>query len=114
MSSSNLIVSWKTAEKELKIKIQSPFILITKKSKRIEFDLLVEHFGCEKGIVLISIKNMHTLKAISENGYAYSVLNIGKYSIYNRQLFIDTLNDWGYYGDSSKIPEWYSGQPWTK
>ncbi len=114
MSSTKIIESWKTAEKDLKIKIQSPFSITTKKNKRITFDLFIEHFGCEKGIIIMLITKIHGLKAIRENGYSYSALNFDSYSIYNRQHFIDTLNDWGYFGDSSNIPEWYSGQPWTK
>ncbi len=33
------------------------------------------------------------------------------YSQYNRELFVETLNDWGWFGDSSAIPEWYTGHP---
>ena len=53
MSSTKIIESWKTAEKDLKIKIQSPFSITTKKNKRITFDLFIEHFGCEKGIIIM-------------------------------------------------------------
>lgn len=114
MNSAKIIESWKTAEKDLKIKIRSPFFITTQRDKRITFDLLVEHFGCEKGMVIMSISNIHGLKTIKENDYSYSALNFDSYTIYDRQRFIDTLNDWGYFGDSSNIPEWYSGQPWTK
>ena len=31
----------------------------------------------------------------------------------NMERFIDTLNDWGWFGDKSSRPEWYTGAPWT-
>jgi hypothetical protein len=79
----------------------------------LKFDLLVENFGSQKGIIIMSIFKMHGLKAIKENGFSFSALSFKTYSIYDRKLFIDKLNDWGYFGDLSETPEWYSGQPWT-
>ena len=114
MNSETIIDSWKTAANDLNIKIQSPFLITTRHNKKIKFDLLIEHFGCQKGIVIMSISKIHGLKAIKEHGYSYSAINFGRYSIYNRQLFIDTLNDWGYFGDLSNTPEWYTVQAWTK
>jgi hypothetical protein len=113
MTSEKMLDSWRTAVKDLNIKIQSPFYITTKNEQRLKFDLLVEDFGCQKGLIIMSASNMHGLKAINENGYSYSALNLKTYSTYDRQLFIDTLNDWGYFGDSSKTPGWYTGQPWT-
>jgi hypothetical protein len=36
-----------------------------------------------------------------------------RYRAYRRQLFIDTLNDWGWFGEKGKEPPWYTGQSWT-
>ena len=113
MTSEEMLDSWKTAEKDLNIKIQSPFFITSKNEKKLKFDLLVEDFGSQKGMVIMSMSKMHGLKAIKENGFSFSALNFKSYSTYDRQLFIDTLNDWGYFGDLSKTPEWYTGQPWT-
>jgi hypothetical protein len=114
MTSEGKLDSWKTAAKDLNIKIQSPFYVLTKNEKKLKFDLFVENFGSQKGMIVMSISNMHGLKAVKENGFSFSALNFKRYSIYDRQLFIDTLNDWGYFGDLTKTPEWYTGQPWIK
>lgn len=114
MTSEKMLEAWKTATKDLNIKIQYPFYLTTKNERKLRFDFLVEEFGSQKGIIIMRLSKIHGRKAIGESGFAYSALNYRSYATYDRQLFIDTLNDWGYFGDFSKKPEWYTGQPWTK
>ena len=55
---------------------------------------------------------MRSCNIPEENGYYCSALNFEHYKNYDRQYFIDTLNDWGYFGDASKKPHWYTGQSW--
>jgi hypothetical protein len=31
------------------------------------------------------------------------------YSKYDRELFTETLSDWGWFGDASAFPDWYTG-----
>jgi len=112
MISERVINSWKLASKDLNIKIQSPFILTTKNNKKVQFDLLVEKFGSKNGMIIFSFNKMHDIKLLIENDYSYSGLFLRSYSTYNRQHFIDTLNDWGYFGDVANTPDWYTGQPW--
>jgi len=47
----------------------------------------------------------------SAAGYFTSLL-ADHYLIYDRQLIIATLDDWGWFGHST-APDWYSGIPWT-
>jgi hypothetical protein len=42
-----------------------------------------------------------------------SLLNDDQYGEFERDHFIDTLNDWGWFG-SGDPPGWYSGAPWTE
>jgi hypothetical protein len=42
-------------------------------------------------------------------GYFTSGLNPRVYERYKRALFVSTLNDWGWYGDSTAVPSWFSG-----
>jgi hypothetical protein len=113
MTSDKMLEAWTMAAKDLNIKIQSPFYITTKNGRKFKFDFLVEEFGSQKGIVIMRMSKIHGRKAIDESGFAYSALNYRSYSTYDRQLFIDTLNDWGYFGDLLKRPEWYTGQPWA-
>jgi hypothetical protein len=114
MSFEKVITAWQKAAGDLKIKIYAPFVLTTADNKTIIFDLLIENFGNKLGTLISSIDN-HIIEfdVAKKYGYYYSLLNPKAYSTYEREHFIDTLNDWGYYGDQSKMPKWYTGQPWT-
>jgi hypothetical protein len=35
------------------------------------------------------------------------------YGEFDRQLFEQTLNDWGWYGADEARPPWYTGAAWT-
>ena len=50
--------------------------------------------------------------AAKQAGYYYSSLSAEVYSHYDRAEFIDTLNDWQYFGLPEHKPLWYSGIPW--
>lgn len=114
MSFDKVLNSWRQASSDLNIKIQTPFGLTLEANRRIEFELLVEKFGSCQGTIVQSIDDMTEFKTAEKYGYYHSALNPDAYASYDRQLFIDTLNDWGYFGDNSEIPDWYTGQPWTE
>lgn len=40
-------------------------------------------------------------------------MNEGAYADYDREVFVDTLNDWGWFGDAQRAPAWFTGRPWT-
>jgi hypothetical protein len=44
-----------------------------------------------------------------DKDYYFSAVNRDSYSKYNRESFIETLEDWGYYGEKASKPEWYNG-----
>ncbi len=39
----------------------------------------------------------------------FSSLNPDVYGTFDRDLFIETLNDWGWFGAESNQPAWYTG-----
>jgi hypothetical protein len=45
-------------------------------------------------------------------GFFVSVL-FESYEAFNQTHFMDTLNDWGYFGPSGLVPTWYSGKSRT-
>lgn len=104
-----IIIAWKEAALDLQLKIQLPFILKTADNKYIQLPLLVEHFGSKQGTLIFS--SSREFKDFNKMGYYCSAL-YPSYSIYNRILFIDTLNDWGYFGAPHQQPDWYNGQSW--
>jgi hypothetical protein len=113
MNFQKIINAWQQASEDMQIKIQAPFIL-TVDNQTISFELLIENFGSENGTVIYSTDNINDMDTPKMFGFYCSSLNPESYSIYNSQLFIDTLNDWGYFGDKSKTPIWYTGKPWSE
>ena len=113
MNFEKVINAWQEAATDLQIKIQSPFILATSDGAELKFELLVEQFGGKAGALINSMDNTTDFKTAGKYGYHCSGLNPDAYSVYDRQHFIDTLNDMGYFGEDAQKPNWYTGQPWT-
>jgi len=112
MSFEKVIHAWRQAADDLQIKIQVPFILITADNRTVKYDLLIENFGSKLGTLILSMDDMTEFNTAKKLGYYCSALNPDSYSKYDRANFIDTLNDWGFYGETSNKPNWYSGQAW--
>jgi hypothetical protein len=108
MSFEKVILAWRQAADDLQIKIQSPFVLTTTDNRNIEYELLIENFGGKLGTLIFSTDNMTEFDSAEQFGYYCSALNPDSYSTYDKANFIDTLNDWGYYGDTLNKPNWYS------
>jgi hypothetical protein len=61
--------------------------------------------------LILSTDDMSDFDTAEQFGYYCSALNPLSYANYERDSFIETLNDWGYYGADSKKPKWYTGTP---
>jgi hypothetical protein len=44
--------------------------------------------------------------AATTAGYYFSFINGAVYSEFDRELFQETLNDWGFFGTAENRPEW--------
>ena len=106
------IDSWKIAANDLNIRIHTQFVIKINDTQDFKCPVFIEHFGSKLGTVIFSINDRLDFKLLKESGYC-SALNPASYSNYKRDLFIDTLNDWGFFGDQSNKPEWYTGEPWN-
>ena len=100
------------AAEDLDIEVIAPFRIIDTSGNRHWYEAYIANFGRPKGTVVGNMgRSINDIRA--EQGYYSSCLS-ESYAQYNRQLFIDTLNDWGWYGEKGKEPKWYKGEPWTK
>jgi hypothetical protein len=67
------------------------------------------------GTVVLSLDSpdRERLRGVAQrSGYYYSLL-AHTYDRFDRDLFIETLNDWGWKGDKADRPEWCTDEPWT-
>jgi hypothetical protein len=108
-----LIKAWQMASKDLGIQIETPF-LINSDTGEIKYDLLIRNFGSELGTLIITTERMLGFEIAEKFGFYCSALNPFHYEHYERENFIETLTDWGYYGQKENKPEWYEGHIYSK
>jgi hypothetical protein len=107
-----VINAWKQAANELNLRIESP-VTINSGNREIIYPLLIKDFGGKQGTIAILIDDDLNLSIAKYYGYYCSKLNSRSYTKYSRNLFINTLNDWGFFGDDSNKPDWYTGHRWS-
>jgi hypothetical protein len=103
-----VVAAWKEAADDLGIRFTAPFIVAGH-----EHLGLVHRFGRPVG-ALISVlhePSEQTPRPESDD-YFWSILGPG-YGRYDRQAFINTLDDWRFFGSEAERPSWYSGASWT-
>jgi len=81
----------------------------------IECVALVEDFGSSHGTIVLG---RHIAPGLARStakaqGRYVSLIDEVSYSSYDRKLFIETLNDWGWYGEPGEAPSWYTGEAWS-
>jgi hypothetical protein len=109
-----LSLVWQIAASDLGIQVTAPFLVHTESGESVVVAALVHHFGTAAGTLAgTQHDDFHQLSELAEQTGRYaSFLALESYLTYDRQLFIDTLNEWGWYGQEAP-PSWYSGAPWT-
>lgn len=96
--------SWRVAASDLDIRVEE-----------VGDAVLVADFGSEAGM-LCSIRETRAAQEelrrdAEERGAGWSALG-ASYLTYDRDVFIEALNDWGWFGEGAP-PDWYTGEPWT-
>ena len=110
---SDVCEAWSAASVDLSIEIITPFTLV-ENDHRYECIAYVPHFGSPNGTLVMSMDGCREIvKAGMARGYYVCMINADEYRHYERQHFIDVLNDWRYFGARSAFPQWYTGEPWT-
>jgi hypothetical protein len=107
--------AWQEAGRDLGIAVVAPFVLETA-SGSVTFPVFLPDFGGKKGMV-VGLLGGYTMSAehrsAAKTAHLYfSGLDPDSYSSFDRDLFVGTLNDWGWYGADGERPAWYTGAPW--
>jgi len=107
-----VVAAWKEAATDLGIRFTSPFVFTSPDGSHREHLGLVHQFGRRIG-ALISVLHepSEKIKHPADADYYWSILGPG-YARYERQSFIDTLDDWQFFGPQIERPKWYSGKTW--
>ena len=105
--------AWRQAAQELGFRF-TPSVAITSDTQSYTFLGLVHGFGAPKGALVALSESGRALSEYPQpNGYHVSLLTVSSYDHYERQHFIDTLDDLQWFGPDGERPAWYSGKPWT-
>jgi hypothetical protein len=111
MPDENISLAWVEAAADLGIRVLAPFQVTTDEGNIFIFEAYIAEFGSPQGTVVGNIDNR--IPGVRQNNGFFAADLGPSYRIYARQLFLDTLNDWGWFGDEGKEPPWYTGQPWS-
>jgi hypothetical protein len=109
---SQVVDAWRKAAADLGIRFTAPFVTAVEGS-RVQFLGLVHSFGRPIGTVISVIGEPSEGRGHPQDDqYFRSILSGDSYQVYDRQLFIDTLDDWQFFGPNQERPPWYSGKIW--
>ncbi len=103
-----MIHTWRQAAVKLGIRIIAPFA-IHAEGEEIWYEAYIADFGGPNGTVVSSHPASKPGTRQQQNYYASTLWPV--YRIYSRELFIDTLNDWQWFGAPGQQPSWYTGKP---
>jgi hypothetical protein len=105
--------AWRNAAEELGIRVEIPFTLTANNGETISYEAHVVDFGGPNGTVFGTLQDESRFTQRRRDA-GYFASDIGpSYRTYNRQLFIDTLDDWKWFGGKGQEPPWYSGKNWS-
>jgi hypothetical protein len=75
----------------------------------------VNNFGGPNGTIVLRLDGQHNdevIRAAKADGCYVSIVRGDSYRTYDRKLFVETLDDWGWFGDPQAPPRWYTGTAW--
>jgi hypothetical protein len=103
--------AWLEAAKDLGIRVVAPFKVQGTEPETATYEAHILDFGGPRGTVAgVLDDQLHDCRVT--HGFYCTNLS-ASYRQYNRQHFIDTLNDWGWFGPLELRPLWYTGKPWS-
>jgi len=108
-----IVSAWLEASKDLGIAVIAPYRIEPSGTELLQCEAFMPDFGSPNGAIAISSRSRRLVRPVlREVGRWHSELGDG-YARYSRKLFIETLNDWGWFGQEPLKPDWFTGQPWS-
>jgi len=101
---------WQRISNDLHVEVVGPTFLQIASGMRLEVDVLVKNFGAEHGMIIVAdaskIAGLHD--AIIATGFGFSIMDAPSADrMYEREVAISVLLDWGWTGPDNEAPEWY-------
>jgi hypothetical protein len=105
-----LAAIWREAAGDLGIDVAAPHILLDD-AEAVTCVAWVKDFGSAAGTA-VGVMHRHqpeVARLAKKLGLYVSFINPDVYRSFDRDLFIETLNDWGWFGTDGGAPSWYTG-----
>jgi hypothetical protein len=101
--------AWLAAAADLGLSVAAPASLDSPGGLE-TFDALIKDFGSPEGVLVVAIGSVTSdMRRLAESrGMFLSELSADAYGSYSRELFVDALRDWGWFGPTSSRPTWLS------
>jgi hypothetical protein len=103
-----LIQAWRDAAADLGVRLFAPCQWANTSGGYVTLEAYLPDFGGKNGLYLTDIER---------DGTEELPTNLSKlgdsYRSFDRRHFMETLDDWGWYGETHLKPAWFSGRPWT-
>ncbi len=99
--------------RQLGVGVEAPFFL-RHEGENVRFDAYLPDFGGPKGMVIVldgKTLDCQEYQVARSAGYYFSALN-GSAEISEADVR-ETLNDWGFFGEDTLRPAWYTGKSWS-
>jgi len=100
-----MIEAWRQAATDLGLRLTAPFDTTDKQGRPIQVEGFLPDFGGPSGITFVSFAR----RIQPANVGLYGSVLFEIYRKYERSLFIETLEDWGWFGPADGRPGWYAG-----
>jgi len=103
--------AWLDAANDLGIRVIHPVLFQTNNGVKAEsVGVLLPDFGSKNGTLLTCrFDTDEVMNLADDTDYYQSGLNPHCYEPYDKEEYIETLNDWGWFGSPDDAPEWFSG-----
>ena len=111
MDSDLMSAAWRRASSELNIRVEAPASKYVR-GKLLDCVAYLPDFGSPLGTVVLESSSANQSGAAADGAGPFVSRVSGSYYHFDRDLFVATLNDWGWHG-AGQSPAWYSGEPWT-
>jgi len=107
-----VVAAWLEAAEDLGIAVIAPYSVGTNGHALLLCEAFIPDFGSPTGAIAITSRSRRNARpALRKANRWCSELGNG-YARYRRALFVEMLNDWGWFGQDHLKPGWYTGQPW--
>jgi len=109
MSDTEISVAWRVAAVELYIRVFAPYSVTLPDGNSLEVKAYLPDFGSQHGAFAVGPTDESLRRLLKGANLWVSMLGPA-YRIFKRDVFEDTLEDWGWFGTDEHPPQWYTGK----